>query len=64
MDEISAIEVLDQDHPLYSAPTTGAIVGESFYYIATSHLGRFDEDGNLPPLEDLSDIYILKVDIE
>ncbi|MFC1639440.1 SMP-30/gluconolactonase/LRE family protein [Gemmatimonadota bacterium] len=61
MNEITQIEVLDQNHPLYSAPTTGAIVGDWFYYIATSHLDKIDEDGNLAPWEELSDTYILKL---
>lgn len=64
MNEITSIEVLDQDHPLYSAPTTGAIAGDWFYYIATSHLGKMDEDGNLAPWEELSDTYILKLQLD
>jgi len=64
MDAITRIEVLDQNHPLYSSPTTGTIVGDWFYYIATSHLGKIDEDGTLAPWEELTDTYILKLQIE
>jgi len=64
MDRITAIEVLDQDHPLYSSPTTGAIADDWFYYIATAQFAKFDEDGNLAPWEELSDTYILKLRLE
>ena len=45
----------DQDHPLYSNPTTGAIADAWFYYIATAQFEKFDEDGNLAPWDELSD---------
>jgi len=64
LDRITAIEVLDQDHPLYSNPTTGAITDDWFYYIATAQFEKFDEDGNLAPWEELSDTYILKLRLE
>jgi WD40 repeat protein len=64
MDRITSIEVLDQDHPLYSNPTTGAIADHWFYYIATAQFGKFDEDGNLAPWDELSDTYILKLRLD
>jgi len=64
LDQITAIDVLDQDHPLYSNPTTGAIAGDWFYYIATAQFERFDEDGNLAPWDELSDTYVLKLRLE
>ena len=64
LDRITAIDVLDQNHPLYSNPTTGAIVGDWFYYIATAQFEKFDEDGNLAPWEELSDTYILRLRLE
>ena len=64
LDRITAIDVLDQDHPLYSNPTTGAIADDWFYYIATAQFEKFDEDGNLAPWEELSDTYILKLRLE
>jgi hypothetical protein len=64
MNAITGIEVLDQNHPLYSSPTTGAIVDDWFYYIATAQFGKIDEDGNLAPWEELSDTYILKLPLE
>jgi len=64
LDRITAIDVLDQDHPLYSNPTTGAIADDWFYYIATAQFERFDEEGNLAPWDELSDTYILKLQLE
>jgi hypothetical protein len=64
LDRITGIDVLDQDHPLYSNPTTGAIVGDWFYYIATAQFEKFDEEGNLAPWEELSDTYILRLRLE
>ena len=64
LDRITEIEVLDQDHPLYSNPTTGAIADGWFYYIATAQFEKFDEDGNLAPWDELSDTYILKLRLE
>lgn len=64
LDRIVEIEVLDRDHPLYSSPTTGAVVGDWFYYIATAQFGKFDADGVLAPWDELSDTYILKVALE
>ncbi len=62
-DRITGVEVLDEDHPLYASPTTGALVDDWFYYIATAQFGSFDDDGNLAPWEELSDTYILKLDV-
>jgi len=64
LDRITGIDVLDQDHPLYSNPTTGAIADDWFYYIATAQFEKFDEEGNLAPWEELSDTYILKLRLE
>ena len=52
---------LDRDHPLYAIPTTGALVGDELYYIATAQFDTIDEDGDLAPWEDLSDTIILKL---
>jgi DNA-binding beta-propeller fold protein YncE len=64
LDRITAIDVLDRDHPLYSNPTTGAVADDWFYYIATAQFEKFDEDGNLAPWDELSDTYVLKLRLE
>ena len=61
LDCIDTVEVLDQEHPLYSIPTTGAIADDWFYYVATAQIDKIDEEGNLAPWDELSDTYILKL---
>ena len=63
LDRVTGIDVLDEDHPLYASPTTGALVDDWFYYIATAQFGKFDEDGDLAPWDELSDTYILKLNL-
>lgn len=65
-DDLSAvtrIQVLDQDHPLYAFPTTGALVAGWLYYIASAQFDKLDGEGNVAPWDELSDIYILKVEV-
>ena len=38
-------EVLESGHPAREVPTTGAIAGHTFYFIANSQIGRMSRDG-------------------
>ena len=38
---VTAVQVLEAEHPLMSQPTTGVVVGRWFYYIANSQLQVF-----------------------
>jgi len=38
---VTKAEVIEADHPLFSQPTTGVIVGKNFYYVANSQLQLF-----------------------
>lgn len=38
LDAVTDIEILESAHPLFDAPTTGAVVGSSIYVIANSQL--------------------------
>ncbi|MDQ3799887.1 MAG: SMP-30/gluconolactonase/LRE family protein [Acidobacteriota bacterium] len=62
-DRILKAEVLESNHPLYKIPTTGAIDGRNFYYIANSQLRSFDESGKILPLDKLQNITILKLSL-
>ncbi len=64
LDRITQVEVLEEDHPLFSAATTGAIVDNWLYLNATAHFTKLDENRQLAPWEELSDIYVLKIKIE
>ena len=46
---IGRTEVLERDDRLLRVPTTGAIVGTRFYYIANSQAERLGEDDRLSP---------------
>lgn len=56
-------EPLEAYHPLMNVPTTGAIVGDSFYFIANSQLISYDGEGRLRPLDELEETAILKVQL-
>jgi len=60
---VTRVQILDQDHPLYAFPTTGALVDGWLYYIATAQFDKLDGEGNVAPWDELSDIYILKVEV-
>jgi hypothetical protein len=42
-------ETLEQRTPLVSFPTTGAVVGDNFYYIANTGIGNLDDDTIVDP---------------
>lgn len=58
---VTALEVLESQHPLFDEPSTGVIVGDVLYYIANSQQGRYDGGGTLFPLERLYQPVILKL---
>jgi hypothetical protein len=41
---VTSFETLEQRTPLVSFPTTGAVVGDNFYYIANTGIGNLDND--------------------
>ena len=46
---IRHIDVLERADSLLRLPTTGALVGGHFYYIANSHFDRLGDDNRLAP---------------
>ncbi len=62
--KVKEIKILEADHPLFNIPTTGAIVDNWFYYLAATNLNKYNQNAELAPWEDLSDIIVLKVKIE
>lgn len=45
-------------------PTTGAFVGDDFYFIANSQLPRVRDDGSVPPSNTFDDTFILRTVVE
>lgn len=46
---VTAAEVLERAHPWWRKPTTGVVVGDTFYYIPASGYDRLADDGALAP---------------
>jgi hypothetical protein len=46
---VRSADVLERSADLLNLPTTGAIVGTHFYYIANSQIGRLDDSERLAP---------------
>ncbi len=53
--------VIEANNPLFDEPTLGAIVKDTFYFIANSQWGKVDDNGKLAPDEKLQNPLILKV---
>jgi sugar lactone lactonase YvrE len=45
---VSASRLLARNLEHFDEPTLGAVVGDTFYFVANSHWNRFDREGNLP----------------
>ncbi|MCU7493109.1 MAG: TPR end-of-group domain-containing protein [Bacteroidota bacterium] len=58
---VTKMEVLEANNPDFIIPTTGTIKGDELYFIATSQLRAFDENGKIFPEEKLKDVLILKL---
>lgn len=57
---ITRATVLDCNHPVYQWPTTGVVVGDSFFYIANSQYGSFDEKRSLAEMN-LHKVVVMRV---
>jgi tetratricopeptide (TPR) repeat protein len=61
---IRAASVLEMYNPMFDEPTLGGVAGRSFFFIANSQWGRFDKNGQLPPLDKLNAPRILEIRLE
>ena len=58
---ITQARVLDCNHPLYQWPTTGVVVGDSFFYIANSQFGSFNGEQRTFPKASLHQVAVMKL---
>lgn len=60
-DYLKALKILTlvEDHPYFEIPTTGAIVNDEFYFIATSYIDKLEK--KLPPKEQPDKVIIMNV---
>jgi len=63
LDRITRTEVLESRNPKFNPPTTGAIAGPEFYYIANAQLGAIDGSALKKDFK-LEDILILNTRID
>jgi sugar lactone lactonase YvrE len=61
---VTAIRVLENNHPSFNIPTTGVLAGKSFYYIANSQLRSLQPDGSLKDPEKLKDVVVLQIPLQ
>jgi sugar lactone lactonase YvrE len=55
------VEILEAKNPLFEVPTTGAIAGGAYYFIANPGLRAFDDDGKLWPTDKLEEPVMLRI---
>ena len=60
LDAVTCFAVLDRNRPEYDIPTTGVLVGDEIYYIASSQLRRFNDDKTIFPREKLLESTIIR----
>jgi sugar lactone lactonase YvrE len=61
---VERMEILEAYNPLFNFPTTGCLVGQTFYYIANSQAYSFNQDGTLFPLDRLKEVVILYIELD
>jgi hypothetical protein len=60
-DRIERVETLARALPLYDEPGLATVAGSTFYYVANSQWGKFDDAGKLPATAKLTAPVILKI---
>lgn len=57
------LRVLESGHPDYAVPTTGVVVGDTLFYIATAQLGAIRPGGRIAPVDSLRENVIRRLPI-
>ena len=58
------VEILESGNRLFEIPTTGALAGDHYYFIANPGLRSFHEDHTIWPMEKLEDPVMLRIAIQ
>lgn len=64
LDTIESEEILESRNPLFEIPTTGVVVGDSFFYIANSQLRSLDDQTKIRPDAKLEESVVLEVPLQ
>jgi hypothetical protein len=62
--QVQASKVLERGSPLVSFPTTGAIRGTDFYFMANTGIGNYTDDGKIADPAKLEPVHIAVVPLE
>jgi len=57
------LRVLDAAHPDFDVPTTGVLVGDTLFYVATAQLGAIRTGGRMAPADSMRENVILRLPI-
>lgn len=63
-DSIERAEIIEANNPLFNEPTLGALVQDTFYYVANSQWGSFNKDGTIFPLGKLQEPIIMRAKLK
>jgi sugar lactone lactonase YvrE len=58
---LRALHILEVGHPDYAVPTTGVVVADTLFYIATAQLGAIQPGGRVAPADSLRENVILRL---
>jgi hypothetical protein len=59
--QLQRFAVIEANNPLFDEPTLGAVIKDTFYFIANSQWGKVDDNGKLAPAESLQHTLVMKV---
>jgi sugar lactone lactonase YvrE len=62
--QVRSLDVLESRNPVFAIPTTGVLVGASFYYIANSRIDQLGADGRLKSRARLEPVVVLEAPLE
>jgi sugar lactone lactonase YvrE len=57
------LRVLDAGHPDFDVPTTGVLVGDTLFYVATAQLGAIRTGGRVAPVDSMRENVVLRLPI-
>lgn len=62
-DSLGDLRVLDADHPDDAIPTTGVLVGDTLFYVATAQLGAIRPGGRVAPADSMRENVFLRLPV-
>jgi hypothetical protein len=63
-ERVTRLSVIESRNPDFDAPTTGAVAGNDYYYLANSQLEGLGEDGKLKSGVRFKDVLVFRAPLE